>query len=53
MDLVSKLVPLTENLKPTAYFIFERMELHDGLLISSACHRFESRVDDGAALHVH
>ena len=24
MDLVSKLVPVTENLKPTAHFIFEK-----------------------------
>jgi hypothetical protein len=30
MDLVSKLVPVTENLKPTAHFIFEQMDLHDG-----------------------
>ena len=30
MDLVSKLVPLTQNLKSTAHFIFEKMELHDG-----------------------
>ena len=27
MDLVSKLVPVTENLKPTAHFIFEKMDL--------------------------
>ena len=50
MDLVSKLVPVTENLKPTAHFIFEKMDLHDGLLISSARGH---RVDDGAALHWH
>ena len=31
MDLVSKLVPVTENLKPTAHFTFEKMDLHDGL----------------------
>ena len=31
MDLVSKLVPLTQNLKSTAHFIFEKMELHDGV----------------------
>ena len=24
MDLVSKLVPVTKNLKPTAHFIFEK-----------------------------
>ena len=29
MDLVSKLVPVTENLKSTAHVIFEKMELHD------------------------
>ena len=32
MDLVSKLVPVTENLKYTARFIFEKMDLHDGAL---------------------
>ena len=26
MDLVSKLVPVTENAKPTAHFIFEKMD---------------------------
>ena len=31
MDSVSKLVPFTENLKSAAHFIFEKMELHDGL----------------------
>ena len=29
MDLVSKLVPVTENLKPTAHFTFEKMDLHE------------------------
>ena len=28
MDLVSKLVPLTENLKSTTHFIFEKMEFN-------------------------
>ena len=49
MDLVSNLVPLTENLKSTAHFIFEKMDEkknrypqegspHDFISVRSAIH---------------
>ena len=34
--LMTNFLTLTENLKSTAHLIFEKMDLHDGLLISSA-----------------
>ncbi len=52
MDLVSKLVPVTTNLKPTAHFIFEKMELHDGVASKKVVTAHtKSAIDPALALH--
>ena len=50
MDLVSKLVPVTENLKSTAHFIFEKWI--STMDFSSSCRHASHKIfDPSLALH--